>query len=281
MNITKDNRAFTVLELMFVIVIISILVSGVTPYFMKSLENARNITNEANLKILNTAVNYFKHTESEKYNSIYESFSNNGERLNYLKENNYIDNVPEAQGKNLLFVWEINSEKWILGNRESYTDEDPFLLEENSKILFPVKEKLYKVKVVLKNGGILIDYIANKDTDSLQGFVLQFDEKNKGSIVLKEIKNNNSSRAVVGYTFNYYNSYIIPENNSDTGKEWWSSFHEVSIIVKDNRSLSVLIDEEVLFRDFLLPQRPEGSEVYTGIWSGDKKVLVKKIDISY
>ncbi len=280
MNITKDNRAFTFLELMFVIIIISILVSGITPYFMKTLEKARKTTDESNLKILNTAVNYYKYTESDDYNNTYKSLLNNSERLDYLKERNYIDNIPETQGKKLLFVWDVNSEKWIIGDNEAYLEEDPFLLEENSKILFPVKEEKYKCTIILKSGGILIDYITNEKHDDFQGYILQFDEKNKGSLVLKEVVKNKPGSDVVGYTFNYYNSFIVPENTSATGKKWWDSFHEVSVIAEDKK-LSVLIDQEILFQNFILPERAENTEIYTGIWAGDKKVLVKKIDITY
>ena len=49
-------EAVNPLELMFVILIISILLSGVSPYFFKSFADARKTTDEANLKILNTAV---------------------------------------------------------------------------------------------------------------------------------------------------------------------------------------------------------------------------------
>ncbi|MDD4343474.1 MAG: type II secretion system protein [Eubacteriales bacterium] len=280
MNIAKDQKAFTVLELMFVILIISILLSGVSPYFFKSFADARKTTDEANLKILNTAVSFLKHTEAKEYES-FRLLIGNDEKLTFLREKNYIDNIPEIQSKDSMFLWVMNLEQWIIADKESYSEGDFFLLEKNSNILFPLKEESYNVKVVLNGGGVLIDYTMEADSNSYQGYILHFDESNRGALVLREISDNKPGKTLVGYTFNYYNSFIIPANDSATGKEWWDSHHEISIIVNENNILSVYMDNDLLFGDFKLSTKSENSKIYTGIWSGDKKVIVNKIDISY
>lgn len=85
-RIKRDQKGFTLVELMIVVVIIGILAAVIIPKFSGSSKKARDTSDEANRKVLQTAVEVY-----------------NAERLVYPKTletlitYGYIDAIPDRQ----------------------------------------------------------------------------------------------------------------------------------------------------------------------------------------
>ncbi|NNG66801.1 competence type IV pilus major pilin ComGC [Caldanaerobacter subterraneus] len=84
--LNKDERGFTLIELIVVIAILGILAAIAVPRVTTSLANAKAKADEANLKILQNAVERYYVEHEGKY----------PQSLNELVPN-YIDKVPKTQ----------------------------------------------------------------------------------------------------------------------------------------------------------------------------------------
>lgn len=293
MKLAKNKKAFTLIELMFVIVIISILTSLIAPHFIKSLSKANQVTDEANLKTLNSATFYCKFIEGEKFSDKYNSISSDHGRMDFLFSSGYIDNIPQTKDKKMSFFWEKNIEKWTIISRGKdkiaftyiFDKDSSEKLKNEGKWIFSPEKKLYKVNLLLKleednsAGGLLVDYSTEKHIDN-EGFLVQLEKNNgQGSLVLREISNDQPGKAIIGYNFSHLNSLYIPDKRTDTGKLWWDSFHILSISIKEDRRLEVSIDYKLIFDDFYLPKLADRENLQTGIFLSEGNIVVKEIEI--
>ncbi|MGI6453322.1 MAG: competence type IV pilus major pilin ComGC [Syntrophomonadaceae bacterium] len=84
MLIKKNDQGFTLVELVVVMAILAVLAGLVVPKFTGILADARAQANEANLQMLQTAVELYNAIEDEELTGLAE-----------LENKNYIDKVPE------------------------------------------------------------------------------------------------------------------------------------------------------------------------------------------
>lgn len=293
MSLLKNNRAFTLLELMFVILIISILTSLTAPHFIKNIDKASQVTDEANLKTLNTATYYCKYIEKNNFQENFNFLDNDDERMKFLLNKGYLDSIPMIKEKDMKYFWEINFGKWIRAD-QGYGKNSFYYIFENDyiekfkiekKLILPMEKRSYKVDFLFKledeqsAGGLLIDYYQD-ESFSYQGYVLQLEKNNgQGALVLRMIKEINLGEAVQEYTFNHLNSLYIPDKRTETGQSWWNSSHTLSFSINVDRRLEVYIDDRLLFDDFYLPQLPDDINLFTGIYSEKGNITPREIDI--
>jgi general secretion pathway protein G/type IV pilus assembly protein PilA len=95
----KGQRGFTLIELLIVIAIIAILAGLIIPRVMTSLNDADDNTTEANVKLVQSAV--------ERYYVDHESYPASNGKVNTkrLVDEGYIDEQPEdSKGKAITFT---------------------------------------------------------------------------------------------------------------------------------------------------------------------------------
>lgn len=302
MKLLKKNNAFTLIELMFVIAIISIMTSIISPHFIKSLEDASQVTDEANLKILNSATCYCKFIEEKEYYKKFKTSNSDNARMDFLLSQGYVDNIPTIMNKNMKFHWDEDIEKWLVVSREKgergfyyvFSNQDLEKIQAQGKWVFPVEAKEYNVNVLLKLEGkeaavgLLIDYSredilddSSDETMLYQGYSVQLEKNNgQGALVLREIKGKKSGSILPAYKFNHLNSFFIPDKRTITGEKWWNSFHSLSFSIKDERQLEVYLDYQLVFDDIYLPGLAEDRKVYTGIYLEEGNLQLKEIEIN-
>ena len=86
----RNQKGFTLVELVVVIAILGILAAIAVPRFIASLEEARSTADEANMRVLQTAVDLF-YAETEGYPADYAA-------LEGALVPTYIDEIPELSG---------------------------------------------------------------------------------------------------------------------------------------------------------------------------------------
>ncbi len=266
MDLIRNNKAFTFLELMFVIIIISMMTSLVTPHFIKSYEKAEKMTDQANLKLLNTSTAFLKHTNEEDYNEEFKRITDNYQKMKYLEEKGFIDSVPVIKEKENNFFWDDFNQRWNIG--------------EQDRMFISIKQNTYNVSLSLRleddssRGGLILysgpDY----------GYIFQMEkDNNNGALVIRRTEGSRAKEEITGYSFSHLNSFLIPDSRTDTGLKWWSSYHTLSFSLKDDGRIEGYIDNNLLFDDFYLPEDRDLSEIFTGVWRSRGNISIKEIEI--
>ncbi|MGB9679466.1 MAG: competence type IV pilus major pilin ComGC [Thermoanaerobacteraceae bacterium] len=98
--LNKDERGFTLIELIVVIAILGVLAAIAVPQFTGTLSNAKEKADDASLKILQDAVNRYYYDNNETYPTT----------LNDLK-GKYIDEIPTPQEKDYVFSYDSKTGK--------------------------------------------------------------------------------------------------------------------------------------------------------------------------
>lgn len=105
--LNKDERGFTLIELIVVIAILGILAAIAVPRVTTSLSNAKVKADEANLKILQNAVERYYVEHDQTYPS----------SLQKLVDDGYIDEIPEAQQPGKEFKYDPSTGKVSIENK--------------------------------------------------------------------------------------------------------------------------------------------------------------------
>ncbi|MFV9567626.1 competence type IV pilus major pilin ComGC [Thermoanaerobacter mathranii] len=105
--LNKDERGFTLIELIVVIAILGILAAIAVPRVTTSLSNARVKADEANVKILQNAIERYYVEHNQTY----------PESLDDLVPN-YIDKVPTVQQPGKTFEYDSTTGKVSIGDTQ-------------------------------------------------------------------------------------------------------------------------------------------------------------------
>lgn len=267
---SKGNQGFTLTELVFVILIISILVAATVPNYFKVFDRAWQATDTANLKNLNSATWLYRELDAKNYQESFLPAKSNQKRLSLLKEKDFLDNLPSPREKNKIFFWDKNKEKWIIADEEREDYDFYQFAKDLLKFIHPIPGATFTVNanIALLEGdteaGLLFDYSPDEN-GQWKGFILQIEkDKGQGAVVLRRIIDDQPGDALIGYTFNHNNTYVIPDKSSTSGQEWWSSPHRITLEVNKGNQISGYIDNYLLFDDFHLPVFDDQREIYTG-----------------
>lgn len=266
----KRNQGFTLIELVFVILIISILVAATVPNYFGIFDRAWQVTDLANLKNLNSASGLYRELDAKSYEDFFLPAKSNQKRLDLLKEKDFLDNLPSPREKDKIFFWDKNKENWIIADQEREDYEFYQFAQDLLKFIYPLPGATFTINANIDlheaeaEAGLLFDYSPG-DKGQWKGFILQIEkDKGQGAVVLRRIINDEPGEAIIGYTFNHNNTYVIPDKNSSAGQEWWSVPHMISLDVNNGSQISGYIDNYLLFDDFHLPVFDDQREIYTG-----------------
>lgn len=144
--LTKNTKAFTLVEMILVLMIISIIL--ITTLWSKGLVNLQLINEENEIKQFITKLNYFKSKAIGNQNSIALIFTNNSNKINVLEEhgNKYSFKIPHGKVINISKINTLNFNKD--GNINHFGSLTIAMSKATYKIIFHIeKGRIRYVKI--------------------------------------------------------------------------------------------------------------------------------------
>ena len=118
-QICLKKKGFTLIELIVVIAILAILAAVAVPAFSAISDNARAEADNASLKILNDATTYYGLTKITATTDAFDSITTDTGRMQELITKGYLNEIVTPQQRNVSFIWDIPSQKWLTGGAVS------------------------------------------------------------------------------------------------------------------------------------------------------------------
>lgn len=114
----SNSFGFTLIELIVVIGIISIISSIAVPRIFDFIDRAKTSADQANLKTLNTATDYYIASENlgEK---IFNEAESDKARMLLLADSDFLEKkLIEPQDKEAKYLWDLESQRWLYLTKE-------------------------------------------------------------------------------------------------------------------------------------------------------------------
>jgi len=117
-SLFKNEKAFTLIELIVVIAILGILVSIAVPRVFGFIERARISADQASIRILNDVTTLYAIQKLKSQADIFEEFNTDDERILKLVDEGYFDSLVSPQSEGADFVWMIEKQLWVIINND-------------------------------------------------------------------------------------------------------------------------------------------------------------------
>ncbi|QZY57480.1 type II secretion system GspH family protein [Crassaminicella profunda] len=278
----KNQKGFTLIELIVVIAILGILSAIAVPKFGGFSENAKLRADQANIKVLNDATNLYALKLNKSLIDITaDELKSNGE---ILVDNGYLENTPIPQSKGAKYLWNPEQGLWTLVLDATISSNSSYeLLENLDDILYHKSSKRWIIKGgMLKNkewtplGGKWDDRIffpntydqyeiTTKAKLSRDAFALG---NGYGIIIESKVEKTGNKINDTGYIFqfdtgighkfrffkrnsgkeeNRLNPFaeIDPPDEMITSDDWWTKVHDIKVKVTKNADDSTKKDVRV------------------------------------
>jgi len=128
--IKNKFNAFTLIELIVVIAIISILVAIAIPILGNLTQRANMSVDLSTLAVLNRATIVYRISRSGNDPYLDESL-NNFQLIEILVDENYLDGYPEIKTNGLEFIWDFDKEKWFILNNMGETISSSVIITDD------------------------------------------------------------------------------------------------------------------------------------------------------
>jgi len=313
-----NNKGFSLIELIVVIIIMAVMIGMITPLFLGWVERAQRSADFTNIDRLNRATTLYTVENDIMEEDVFYHYDTDEERLNALLDGNYINIIPEPKIPNSEFSWSVPFQLWYSNVYEvnsstahsaSYifggssldeyitTDrwdmEDGGLLSHYGRLFLenPNEEYTISVRATLSEGsnggyGILFDSKYIEDEDNFNnskdtGYILQFDRGANG-LKLEYRDGATTSNGGSGDRFTNSDSSVIPESNDDS---WWTEPHDIKLDVRmadeenNIKQVDVLIDGDVVISNYEFESTVNAAENHTGFRSWHEDTLYESLEI--
>lgn len=119
MKKSKNQKGFSLVELIIVIAIMVILSAVIAPQFFRYIERSKIAVDQYNVGILNnvTPIYYIGNTSPNPFE---DSTKSSTELLNTLVSSGNLTSAPEPKSKGASFIWIFDQEKWYLKFPDSF-----------------------------------------------------------------------------------------------------------------------------------------------------------------
>jgi len=122
----SKKNGFTLIELIVVIAILAILAAILIPIASGYILSAQAATDNANLRTLNIATQWYGIKKDALAEDIFEDITTDPARMQTLITAGYLKDEIKPIERNVSFTWDIPTQKWIMGSGSAPTpSEDP------------------------------------------------------------------------------------------------------------------------------------------------------------
>ena len=108
----KDGSGFTLMELLIVVAIVVVLAVIAIPVFSAQMAQARIATDQANVRILNSASKVYGTFHETSSGDIFQGISTDTARMDALISAGYLDEPPVIQQDKKSFKWSVSGQTW-------------------------------------------------------------------------------------------------------------------------------------------------------------------------
>jgi len=120
---TRGNKsqlqAFTLIELIVVIAIVSILASMAVPNLFSLIDRSKVAADMQNVAVLNSATNIYAVSNNLGSPDIFNGLDSDNDRINELVNVGFLAVVPDPVQSGVQYIWDIDIQKWILSDSDS------------------------------------------------------------------------------------------------------------------------------------------------------------------
>jgi prepilin-type N-terminal cleavage/methylation domain-containing protein len=113
-DMKRNNRGFTLIELIIVLAMLAILAFITIPRLTAAVIRAQLAADIANVKVLNDTTAAYAAYRDIPVSDVFSAASTDAARMQVLVDAGFLSEAPQPQEKDAAFEWDTGSQTWVL-----------------------------------------------------------------------------------------------------------------------------------------------------------------------